>query len=212
MIGTLRGIVLDRDLTGSGAGPEAVVEAGGVGYRVALTSEAMSTTRVDTEAFVYIHHHFGRDGDQRLFGFASKDERKAFVGLLAAPGVGPSTAMAIISTFGSRRLSQILAEDDITALCQVPKVGKKTAQRLLVELKSTLVLDPAPSSTSTGQDDMSGPVGPPSMHDDIGEALTQLGYSGDEVKRGLAALPENETGEDDAGRWLKIALRAVGGD
>ena len=212
MIGTLRGIVLDRDLTGSGAGPEAVIEAGGVGYRIALTSEAMSVTRVDVEAFVYVHHHFGRDGDQRLFGFASKDERKAFVGLLAAPGVGPSTAMAIISTFGSRRLAQILAEDDITALCQVPKVGKKTAQRLLVELKSTLVLDDKPKSGSASADDGSEPLGPPSLHDDISEALAQLGYSSDEIKRGIAALPEGESGDDDAGLWLKTALRAVGGD
>ena len=96
-----------------------------------------------------MHHHFW-EADQRLFGFASKDERVAFQGLLGAHKVGPALALAIIATFNPTDLARVLNDDDLDALCTVPGVGKKTAQRLLVDLKSSLVLPVLDGSGASG--------------------------------------------------------------
>ncbi len=141
MIGSLRGALLDR--WGDG---DLLIEVGGIGYRVTVTP----TTLVELgspgdDVFVHVHHHL-RDDTQVLYGFRTRTERECFESLLAAHGVGPALALAILSVHGPDALRQVVADDDIDALCLVPGVGKKTAARLLIELKSSLsqpVLDAA---------------------------------------------------------------------
>ena len=89
------------------------------------------------EAFVWVHHHVREDAET-LYGFPTRDEKVTFEALLGAHGVGPSMALAILSVHAPAALVRILADDDVAALCLVPGVGKKTAARLLVELKSRL--------------------------------------------------------------------------
>ena len=133
MIGSLRGILLDRSLGG-----EVLVEVGGVGYRVnAGPATVARLGDVDSEVFVWTYHHI-REDTQVLYGFATKDERACFEALLGAHGVGPALALAILSIHTPVALARILAEDDLGALCLVPGVGKKTAARLLIDLKSRL--------------------------------------------------------------------------
>ncbi|MFV0525707.1 MAG: Holliday junction branch migration protein RuvA [Acidimicrobiales bacterium] len=202
VIGWLRGRVVDRE---SGAGratlPEVIVEVGGVGYRVNVTSTALARFALDDEVVLHIHHHLW-EADQKLYGFTTKAERVAFEGLLAAHGVGPALAMAVLATHPADRLARILADDDLAALRQVPGVGLKTAQRMLVELKSTLVL---PDEIAPDDDQ---PGTRPTALADVGEALANLGYSADEIKKAVAGL---DPADGDAGVLLRRALRSLAG-
>lgn len=203
MIVLLRGNILERQADIEKASAEIVMDVGGVGYRLVVTPRTMSALPSSGDVSVHVHHHFW-EADQKLFGFESKDERIAFEGLLAAHKVGPALALAIIATHPPQRLAVILDSDDIDALCEVPGVGKKTAQRLLVELKSSLVLPviDGGATVSSGAPVATGPIG------DVREALRELGYTPDEIKLAVAALPADDDGID-SGVLLKQALRAL---
>lgn len=120
---------------------EALVEVGGVGYRVTVAAgTAARLGGAGSPTFLWIHHHI-REDQQVLYGFADRAERDCFELLLAAHGVGPALALAILSVHGPLELARILADDDLASLCLVPGVGRKTAARLAVELKSRLLDD-----------------------------------------------------------------------
>ena len=207
MIGSLRGMLLDR-ATGDG---ELLVEVGGVGYRVvAAPTTALALGDVGDEVFVWVHHHVREDA-QTLYGFATRDERVTFEALLGAHGVGPSLALAILSVHAPAALARILAEDDVGALCLVPGVGKKTAARLLVELRSRLHipdLGPTPAGGPGGGvagNGASGGPAPPSARTDVREALAGLGYAADEIHTAVAELPD----DGDASQLLRQALQRL---
>ena len=214
MIGSLRGRVLDREpMVDRGAAAQVLLEVAGVGYRVAITAATLEQLPLEAEVLLYIHHHI-RESDQKLYGFLAKEERVAFEGLLSAHGVGPALAMAVLATHPTDRLARILADDDLDALCQVPGVGRKTAQRLLVELKSTLVLSNS-GPAGGGAMDLNGssprPAATPAS--DVREALVNLGYSIDEVRAALAGLAPGTLDDPDvdSGQLLKLALRVMAG-
>jgi Holliday junction DNA helicase RuvA len=195
VIGTLRGTVVDRD-----AG-EVIVEVAGVGYRLTVApSTQIALGETGDEVFVHVHHHF-REDDQTLYGFVSRDERVCFEALISAHGVGPALALSILSVHDPAGLAAVLATEDVAALCLVPGVGKKTAARLLVELKEKLDL---PSVDLTRHVETSG-TGAPSELADVREALTGLGYSADEIHEAMKNLP----GEGDAALLLKAALQRL---
>jgi Holliday junction DNA helicase RuvA len=213
MIGSLRGTVLDREVVvDRAASPEVLIEVSGVGYRVTVTASTLDRLPSDELVLLHIHHHI-RETDQRLYGFLSKEERLAFEGLLAAHGVGPSLAMAVLATHSASSLARILADDDLAALCEVPGVGKKTAQRLLVELRSSLVLPDLGNGAAPTVDLTANGSAVASPLTDVREALLNLGYSSDEVRRAVSSLPADAVADqgDDSGQLLKIALRALAG-
>ncbi|HKA83886.1 MAG TPA: Holliday junction branch migration protein RuvA [Acidimicrobiales bacterium] len=205
MIGSLRGRMLDRGGVEGVAG-EVLVEVGGVGYRVIVApTTAVALGDIGDEVFVWVHDHVREDA-HTLYGFGGRDERVAFEALLGAHGVGPALALAILSVHDPLALARILAEDDVGALCLVPGVGKKTAARLLVELKSRLdvpVGEPravggrAPAATGNGA------ARAPSVRSDVREALAGLGYSADEIHGATAELPD----DGDSSQLLRQALR-----
>jgi Holliday junction DNA helicase RuvA len=198
VIGSLRGTLLDRSATG-----EVLVEVGGVGYRVTVTpSTALRLAEVGREVFVHVHHHVREDAET-LYGFTTIDERRAFEALLGAHGVGPSLALAILSVHEPDRLRIVLATDDLDALCLVPGVGRKTAQRLLVELKERLEL-PAGGVATSSATVMPG-AGVPSALGDVRDALVGLGYGPDEIRAALADLPA----DGDPGALLRDALQRL---
>jgi len=185
MIGSLRGTLLERFEEGDRG--EVLVEVAGVGYRVVVTpTTAVRLGEVGTEVFVHVHHHI-READQTLYGFLERAERSCFEALLSAHGVGPSLALAVLGVHGPVELARLLADDDVAALCLVPGVGKKTATRLLVELKNSLDL-PVDGVPGVGGD------GPPvrSAVAEVQEALGGLGYTPDEVRTVLADLGGND--------------------
>ncbi|HEY4376184.1 MAG TPA: Holliday junction branch migration protein RuvA [Acidimicrobiales bacterium] len=204
MIGSLRGTLLDRSITG-----EILVEVAGVGYRVlAGPVTAAQLGDVGGEVFVWTHHHLREDA-ATLYGFASKAEREAFEALLGAHGVGPALALAILSVHPPVALARVLADDDVAALCLVPGVGKKTAARLLIELKSRLDV-PMADGVPAGLDALDGDSGHvSSARADVRDALAGLGYSPEEI---ADATRDLEPGVDP-GVLLKDALRrlAAGG-
>jgi Holliday junction DNA helicase RuvA len=201
MIGSLRGELLAR-----GPGAEVVVEVAGIGYRVTVTAATgQRVGAVGAEAFLWIHHHF-REDHQALFGFASREERDCFEALILAHGVGPALALAILSVHTPKELVRILAEDDLTALCLVPGVGKKTAARLVVELKARLDIA---SFESAGGSAATGGVPPlgASPRVVVRQALAELGYGPEEIRRGLDDLDESD--DEDEATLLRSALRRV---
>lgn len=208
MIGLLTGTIVDRDHHLAGSGAEVIVDTGaGVGYRVTVIPDTAARLEPDQPVRLHIHHHFW-EADQRLFGFVTKEERLAFEGLLGAHKVGPALALAIIATFGPSELAHVLNNDDLDALCTVPGVGKKTAQRLLVDLKSSLVLpvlDGVPATTGAASAVGDGALA------DVREALASLGYGADEVNRAVAPLTAEQLDREDSGALLKLALRAMAG-
>lgn len=200
MIGSLRGRLLDR------GADEVLVEVGGVGYRVVVSpTTAVALGDRGDEVFVWIHHHVREDAET-LYGFAERDERLTFEALIGAHGVGPSLALAILSVHAPVALARILADDDVAALCLVPGVGKKTAARLLVELKSRLhVPDTGSVPAAVGNGNGNGAGGTPTPHADVREALAGLGYGPDEIRAATAGLPD----DGDASALLREALQRL---
>lgn len=205
MIGSLRGVVLERDPVG-----EVLVEVAGVGYRVTMGPSTLARMpEPGHDVFVWAHHHVREDASV-LYGFASREERGCFEALIAAHGVGPSLALAILSVHAPMALRRLLADDDVAGLCLVPGVGKKTAARLLVELKSRLDLPDGDGRPPPGFDDSAAPGGEGStgaVRADVRHALAELGYGPDEVAEAMRHLPEGH----DAGGLLKEALRHLAG-
>lgn len=196
MIGSLRGTLLERSIGG-----EILVEVSGVGYRVVVApATAVSVGEVGGEVFVHVHHHIREDA-QTLYGFAQRAERVCFEALLGAHGVGPALALAILSVHEPGALTQILADDDVGALCLVPGVGKKTAARLLVELKSRLEI-PDLDLTEAGMS-TTGDAG--SARADVRAALAELGYGLDEIREVLPDLPA----DGDPALLLREALQRL---
>ena len=198
MIGSLRGTLLDR------GADEVTLEVGGIGYRVTVSpTTAVSLGDVGTEVFCWVHHH-QREDAVTLYGFATQDERRCFEALLGAHGVGPALALAILSIHTPIALARVLAEDDLGALCLVPGVGRKTAARLLIDLKSRLsVPDLGGPAVETGASGSGASA--PVARADVREALTGLGYSEPEVREVMADLPP----DGDAAGLLRDALQRL---
>lgn len=200
MIGSLRGTLLDR------WGVEVLIEVAGVGYRVTTTpTTSLELGEVGGEVFVHVHHAV-REDSETLYGFLTADERACFEALLGAHGVGPALALAILGVHPPASLRRVLVDEDLAALCLVPGVGKKTAQRLLVELSSRLDLDvdlPALGDAVAGGGGAAD--GGASARSDVREALTSLGYGPDEVGEILRALPA----EGDSSDLLRQALQLL---
>ena len=203
MIGSLRGTVLERNTDS-----EALLEVGGVGYLVTVTPRTLAELEPGATVFLHVHHHIREDA-QLLFGFLRRDERTTFQILVATHGVGPSMAMAILGTHAPHSLVDIVASSDIASLTLVPGVGKKTAERLLIELKSRLnlpILDPVGSHAADG--------GGSSALSDVREALYGLGYAPEEVRDTLREMTGRDGADEDgrasAATMLREALQLLG--
>ncbi|MEO6318476.1 MAG: Holliday junction branch migration protein RuvA, partial [Acidimicrobiales bacterium] len=198
MIGSLRGTLLDR------GDAEVTIEVAGVGYRVLVSpTTTISLGEVGHEVFCWAHHH-QREDAVTLYGFATKDERGCFEALLGAHGVGPALALAILSVHSPIALARVVAEDDVGALCLVPGVGKKTAQRLLIDLKSRLSV-PDLGDAPTASNRAGSVPGPVTARSDVRIALLGLGYTDGEVREVMADLPD----DGDAGGLLRDALQRL---
>jgi Holliday junction DNA helicase RuvA len=191
VIGSLRGEILERDLDGS-----VLLEVGGVGYVVNVSVRALPELEPGSSVFLHVHHHIREDA-QTLYGFTSRDERATFQVLITTHGVGPALAMAIIATHPPASLVDIVANADAAALTLVPGVGKKTAERLLVELKSKLAV-PVLDGAAMG--------GTGTSVAEVREALAGLGYGSDEIRDVLRELPSDV----DSATLLRDALKSLG--
>ncbi len=132
MIGRIRGVLLEKQA------PEILLEANGVGYEIQLPMTSFyQLPALGQEAIIYTHFVVREDA-QLLFGFADKTERALFRELIKANGVGPKLALTILSGMSAKQFIQAVSYEDVSSLVKLPGVGKKTAERLLVEMKDKL--------------------------------------------------------------------------
>ncbi len=192
MIGSLRGTLAWR-----GSDGDLLVEVGGVGYRVSVPARtAAALGAAGTEVFLHVHTHVREDAIV-LYGFTHDDERRCFEALLGAHGVGPALALSVLSALSPAALSTAVLEGDAETLCSVPGIGRKTAARLLIDLKSRLDLP----DLSDGA--VAGVTGRAGARAEARAALAELGYGPEEIRRVLEGRREDVGVEE----LLRLALR-----
>jgi Holliday junction DNA helicase RuvA len=197
MIASLRGAVLE-------SGPDwVVIEAGGVGYLVTVTAAAQrALPPLGATAFLLIHTHAVQDGPLQLFGFAGAEERRVFETLLAVQGVGPKVALAILSSLPIGELVRAIGASDIATLTKIRGVGRKTAERISIELRDKIGITGSDGATSAGPPSGSVPAG---RMGEVHGALMALGYKPSEFDAVLAKLDETHPVTD----LIKQALAAL---
>ncbi|HCE29812.1 MAG: Holliday junction branch migration protein RuvA [Verminephrobacter sp.] len=189
MIGKLTGQLLEKNP------PEVLVDCHGVGYEVQVPMSTFYNLPAIGERVSLLTQFIVREDAQLLYGFGSAPERAAFRELIKISGVGPRTALSILSGLGVQDLAQAITLQEAGRLVKVPGIGKKTAERLLLELKGKLGADMGGAhahATSEAQAD-------------ILQALLALGYNDKEAAAALKALPP-EVGVSEG---IKLALKAL---
>ncbi len=190
MIGRIAGTLAEK------SPPQVLVDVQGVGYELHVPMSSFFNLPALGERVVLLTQFVVREDAQILFGFLTAGERATFRELVKISGVGPRTALSILSGLSVAELAQAVTRQDGARLVKVPGIGKKTAERLLLELKGKLGADLSLPS--------SGPA-PSEAQNDITQALQALGYSDREAQAALKALP-NEVGVSDG---IKLALKAL---
>jgi Holliday junction DNA helicase RuvA len=188
MIGRLTGLLAEKNP------PQLLVDVGGVGYEVDVPMSTFYNLPALGERVSLLTHFVVREDAQVLFGFLSAEERATFRQLVKISGIGPRTALSILSGLSVGELAQAVSLQESGRLIKVPGIGKKTAERLLLELKGKLGPDLA-LPTSVANDAQA----------DILQALVALGYSDREAALALKSLPA-EVGVSEG---IKLALKAL---
>ena len=189
MIGKLTGTLAAKNP------PEVLVDCGGVGYEVLVPMSTFYNLPALGEKVALLTHLIVREDAHLLYGFATNDERAGFKQLVKISGVGPRTALSILSGMSVADIAQAVAKQDAARLTKIPGIGKKTAERLLLELKGKLGDALATGGVSVANDNQS----------DILQALVALGYSDRDAGLALKALPA-DVGVSEG---IKLALKAL---
>jgi holliday junction DNA helicase RuvA len=189
MIGRLCGLLAAK------SPPQVLVDVHGVGYELDVPMSTFYNLPGLGETVTLLTHFVVREDAQLLFGFLTATERSTFRELVKISGVGPRTALSILSGLSVGELAQAVSRQDGARLVKVPGIGKKTAERLLLELKGKLGPDLAQPSAATLSD----------AQGDIAQALQALGYNEREAQAALKALPA-DVGVSDG---IKLALKAL---
>jgi len=189
MIGRLSGTLLEKNP------PQVLVDCHGVGYEVQVSMSTFYNLPHLGEKAALLTHFVVREDAQLLYGFGTAVEREAFRELIKISGVGPRTALAVLSGMSVGELAQAVSLQEAGRLVKVPGIGKKTAERLLLELKGKLGADIGAPHAQPGSD----------VQGDILQALLALGYSDKEAAAALKALPK-DVGVSEG---IKLALKAL---
>jgi len=196
VIATLRGRVVER-----GAG-RIVLDVQGVGYLLSATSSAVRLAVPDGEEITLVTHLHVREDALMLYGFASTAERELFELLLGVSGVGPKAALAIVSGYAPDQIRRAIMTADHALFTSISGVGRKTAERVVIDLKDKVGALPA------GDAEVSAPAAPVDEHTAARDALVNLGMSVAEAEAALRGIDE----ELPVGERIRLALAAgVGG-
>ena len=188
MIGRLQGLLAEKNP------PQVLVDCHGVGYEVDVPMSTFYNLPALGERVTLLTHFIVREDAQLLFGFGTAAERNTFRQLIKITGVGPRTALGVLSGLGVADLAQAVTLQESGRLIKVPGIGKKIAERLLLELKGKLGADIGPHQGATTDHQA-----------DILQALLALGYSDKEAAAALKALPK-DVGVSEG---IKLALKAL---
>jgi Holliday junction DNA helicase RuvA len=174
----------------------AIIDVGGIGFQVYMPTSTLSTLgAIGEEVELHTHLHL-REDNATLYGFATAEELGLFQTLISVSGVGPKLALAMLSTMSAEKLAMAISSGSVDLLTMVPGVGKKMADRLILELKGKVVWVGAPAELAPEDTE-------------VLSALTSLGYSVREATRAVATLPQDQklTLEEK----IKLALQYFGG-
>lgn len=162
---------------------QAVVEAGGIGYRILISLQTYSAleSRLGSEVKVFLYHYL-REDDEGFFGFSTKDERNLFELLISVSGIGPSTARMVLSSMTSDELSAAIVAEDINKIKSIKGIGLKSAQRLVLELKDKIV------KGAGAQASIPGMAGGNPNREEAATALVLLGFPKAAVEKVLDKL------------------------
>lgn len=181
-----------------------VVEAGGVGYRIYVPSSILpQLPPVGENVKIYTHFQVREDAMQ-LFGFLTRDDLEVFRMLIGVSGIGPKGALAILSAITPDDLRFAILSGDDRAIAKAPGVGRKTAQKVILELKDRMSLEDAFEKKSEHAAAVTGSAGATGAEGETVEALTALGYSATDALRAVRAVPGAESMDIEA--LLKAAL------
>lgn len=208
MISSIRGEVLHVGLD------HAVVEVSGFGLHVTATAQTLAELRTGQEIRLQTSFVPRQDDAPLLFGFSSGDEREIFTTMLSISGVGPRLALAVLSVHTPGEVRRAIAESDTAAFTKVPGIGKKTAQRILLELAGRLVVDVPEAGSEASQGAAAGPTSTDGGSGaQVEQALMSLGWSEKDarsaVERQLHEAPE--LAEAEVAVLLRSTLRMLGG-
>ncbi len=180
------------------------VDVNGIGYEIILTNSVMSRIPKLGEKIKVLTYHYVKEDSEQLFGFASKEEKALFLNLISVSGIGPKSAMNIVSSFEIKKLVVAITKGEIDYLTSVPGIGKKTAQRIIIELKEKLgkmySLETTDSLTGSAQEE------DPLMRDSVA-ALMSLGYSAKEAKKAVIESGVDLSGSPKIEEVIKRSLR-----
>lgn len=189
MIGRLHGKLIEK------TPPQVLVDVGGVGYEVDVPMSTFCNLPAEGSEITLLTHFIVREDAQLLYGFATAAEHQTFRALIRISGVGPRIALAVLSGMSTQDLADAVEQGNATLLTRVPGIGKKTADRLVLELKGKLAgnaFAPAGGAASAAQAD-------------ILSALMALGYSEREAQASVRALPAEVT----VSEGIRLALKAL---
>ena len=183
------------------AAAHCLLDVHGVGFKLAMSTSSLASLPAEGDTVTLHTHLYVREDELSMFGFESAEEKVLFESLLSVSGVGPKVALAALSALSPRALTEAIAREDAALIASVPGIGRKTAQRIILDLKDKL-----------GLPDLSGAPTAGAASADVAAEATQallgMGFSSAEV---ASALKGYEGAPSDAQALLKHALRRLGG-
>ncbi|MBU5481933.1 Holliday junction branch migration protein RuvA [Blautia sp. MSJ-19] len=203
MISFIRGLIADTTET------SVILENNGIGYEIFMTGSSIEqASRSDQEIKIYTHFHVREDLIQ-LYGFLSRDDLEMFRLLLNVNGIGPKAALGILAGLSADELRFAVLSDDIKTISKAPGIGKKTAQKLILELKDKLKLEDA-FEKKLAHEQETAAISGTSLHDgrqEAVEALVALGYSNTDAMRAVRKV--TDVSPDDVEGLLRAALKQL---
>jgi len=196
MIGRLKGIIVDKNA------PQIIIDINGLGYEVETPLSTFCRLRL-SETEVLWTHLVVREDAQLLYGFSEKEERALFRLLLKVSGVGPKLALALLSGMEPNAFLRCIESEDISTLTKIPGVGKKTAERLMIELRDRIKELMPHSATPSERLTLTSPLSPVAEAE---QALMALGYKPLEAQKAVALVKSQH---DDTAGLIRAALKAM---
>ncbi len=199
MIASIRGTLIYIGLD------HVVIEAAGIGYQIFAPKTVLAQLgEIGAELHLYTHMHI-REDLLALYGFSSMDQRHLFETFLSVSGIGPKVALSLMSSGPPDELRMAIASSDVARISRTPGIGKKTAERLVLELKGKIDIKGIPAAGATGMPS----AAVMSVNADLLDMLLSLGFSAAEANTAIGALPSDAPTELD--ERLRMALRYFGG-
>lgn len=189
-----------------------VVDVGGIGYRIYCPNPNHFSPQ-QKEVRIYTHHHVREDA-MLLYGFSSREEQELFRRLIEVNGIGPKVALGMMSGAAAQDIAASIEQENVQFLMKLPGIGKKTAQRIVLDLKDKIKSLFPPAEHAVRKDDQADAYTTAEMHDsntqhwvEAREALKALGYTDAELDRVQRTLQRNHVQQNSVDGWIKLALQ-----